>query len=99
MSYSFLMGVSFLTQDDVPDWKCLKEHLCQEGKLAKPEMLKLINAVSEVMRKEPNMTSSRNCTEKSRRRSQEIPGVRGDHPKRGSMRRKLFRVTKPTAGR
>ena len=39
----------------MPDWKLLKEHLSREGRLAKADLLELINIFIGIVKAEPNI--------------------------------------------
>ena len=40
---------------EVPDWKYLKDHLLQEGRLFKADVIQLACGAMEIMKKEPNV--------------------------------------------
>lgn len=43
-------------KNDLPDYKVLKEHLQNEGKLDKSDITKLIDLFREIVKNEPNIT-------------------------------------------
>jgi serine/threonine-protein phosphatase 2B catalytic subunit len=52
---SFSQKIVKLINPDVPDWKLLKEHLSREGRLAKADLLELINIFIGIVKTEPNI--------------------------------------------
>lgn len=46
---------SKLWLDDKPDWKMLKEFLCREGPISKPQTVRLLKSSLELFKKEPNL--------------------------------------------
>lgn len=46
---------SKLWKDDKPDWKMLKEFLCREGPVSKPQTVRLLKSSLEIFKKEPNL--------------------------------------------
>ena len=38
-----------------PDWKLLKDHLHQEGRIAKEDLIRLVNDCNKVLRNEGNL--------------------------------------------
>ena len=47
--------ILFPKKNNIPDWNALKEHLIKEGKLAKPDMIEIINTFKDIVKNEPNI--------------------------------------------
>ena len=58
LSYSKLYpkkGIVYLNLDGIPDWKTVRDHLAREGRLAKTDLLELINNFIKIVKTEPNI--------------------------------------------
>jgi serine/threonine-protein phosphatase 2B catalytic subunit len=50
-----LKCIIFLLIVEKPDWKLLKDHLHKEGRIAKEDLIRLVNDCNKILRNEGNL--------------------------------------------